>query len=291
MDERCLGGGGFQASGSLTPNSWGQIANATWACLSLSLMEAHIASLAPAICEGPAQKINRFHFNEGTGMKRSISVLCAAAAFFTIGAAKADDAPPAAAAPALDPVLQARLAAEKEARKQCKTDICKAFAAGKAAPGAVTCDAAKTWLDSQIQDQILSGRISWPWGHAKCSAHIDLDREAIAKLLANPEAQIKLKQHTLTCLVDKKGGEGKVEDSYVVKFSVAPEITFKDAKAAAVKLNWSDIEAPTLLQGAIWSATALDKTFNVLGGSAVTEINKFIYDRCKEVGVEIAAKN
>jgi hypothetical protein len=216
-------------------------------------------------------------------MKRFSVALCAFA-FISTGAAKAEDAP------ALDPKLEARLAAEKEARKQCKADICAGFAAKEAKPGAIECDAVKTWVDVEISSHILSGKVGWPWGHAKCSAHITLDRQALAKAVSDPEVTFKLKQHTLKCLVDKKGGEGKEEDSYVLKFSIAPEITFKNGKATAVKLNWSDVDAPMLLQGAVWSATALDKNFDILGNSAATHINNFIYDRCKEVGVEVAEK-
>ena len=51
----------------------------------------------------------------------------------------------------------------------------------------------------------------------------------------------------------------------------------------------SDIDAPLLAKGAIWSATATDNTFNVLSGSVVTEINSFIYEKCKDVGVDIPA--
>ncbi len=221
-------------------------------------------------------------------MKRLSFAIPALAFLLAFQAAKAETAPEAP--PVNDPQLEARLAAEKEARKQCKAEICKVFAARKGEPGAITCDATKTWLDVDIGDKILSGHIGWPWGNTQCSAHIELDREALAKLIAEPEATIKLKPHTLKCLVDKKGGTGKEAESYVLKFTVAPEITFKNAKATAVKLNWSDVDAPALLQGAIWSATTLDKTFDILGGSAVNEINGFIYNRCKEVGVEVAEK-
>jgi hypothetical protein len=230
-------------------------------------------------------------------MKRFGLALCATAALFTFGAAKAESTvevikaeAAAAGVSELDPRLAERLAAEKEARKLCKTEICKVFAARKGEPGDISCDATKTWLDAQISKQVLSGRIDWPWGHATCTAHIDIDRAALAKLVADPEATIKLKPHSMKCLVDKKGGEGKEADSYVVTFTIAPEVTFKGGKATDVKLNWSNIEAPALLQGAIWSATTLDKAFDILGSSAASQINGFIYERCKDVGVEVAEK-
>jgi hypothetical protein len=213
-------------------------------------------------------------------------VLCAAACFFAIEGAKAEDDTKAVP---LDPKLEARLAAEKEARKACKTDICKAFAERKGG-GAISCEATKTWPDEEIATKILAGYVSWPWGHATCTSQINLDRDAVAKAMSDPEAKIKLAKHTLKCLVDKKGGEGKEADSYVLKFSIAPEISFKNGKATDVKLNWSEVDAPALLKGAVWSATTLDKTFDVLGGQAAKRINAFVYERCKEVGVEIPEK-
>ena len=76
-------------------------------------------------------------------------------------------------------------------------------------------------------------------------------------------------------------------EAYVIKVSLAPEVTFKNGKATAVKLNLGSIEAPALLQGAIWSAMTLDKVFSFLSESAVRHTNAFVYDSCKEVGVEV----
>ncbi len=191
------------------------------------------------------------------------------------------------AAPTLDPKVQERLAAEKEARKACKAEICKALAADNAGSGVISCDTTKTWLDSEIGARILRGKISWPLGNAKCSTHIEIDRGDLVKLASSPEATVKLKPHTIKCIVDKKDGHEDEKDAYTLKISLAPEVTFKNGKAYSVKLNWSDIDAPTLLQGAIWSATTLDSAFNIMSSSAVAQIDDFMFDRCKEVGVEI----
>lgn len=191
----------------------------------------------------------------------------------------------------LDPKLQERIAAEKEARKACKAEICKALAAGGAESGVISCDPTKTWLDTQIGERILLGKISWPLGHAKCTAHVEIDRSDLVKLASSAEATVKLKQHTIKCLVDKKGGHEDEKDAYTLKISLAPEVTFKKGKATSVKLNWSDIDAPTLLQGAIWSATTLDSAFNIMSGSAVAQIDEFMFQSCKEAGVEIKARS
>jgi len=220
--------------------------------------------------------------------KRSHFAFSAVALFLAVGVAKADKTPPTVTAN--DPQLEAWLAAEKEARKRCKTEICKVFASGKGEPGTIRCDTTKTWLDTEISSKILSGRVGWPWGHAQCSTRIELDRETIAKLVAEREATVTLKPHELTCVIEKKAGQNVETEAYVIKVTLAPEVTFKNGKATAVKLNLGVIEAPALLQGAFWSAMTLDKVFSFLSESAVRHTNAFVYDSCKEVGVEVVQK-
>src|SRR5262245_47982600 len=108
----------------------------------------------------------------------------------------------------LDPKLEARLAAEKEARKQCKTEICKVFAGSASEGGVVACDVTKTWLEGEIRE-VLSTKLDWPWGHAQCTARIELDRPMLAKFMSEPEVTAKLKKHELKCTLErKKAGEG-----------------------------------------------------------------------------------
>jgi hypothetical protein len=207
------------------------------------------------------------------------------AALLWSGAAAAEEKAPAA--PPLDPQLEARLAAEKDARKECKTNICKVFATRSAEGAPITCDVTKTFLGHDISEKILSGKISWPWGAAQCTSHVDLDRAALAKLISQPEATMKLKPHELKCVIDKSASGG-ASKNYVLKLSIAPEVTFKNGRATKVKLNWGKIDAPLLAKSALWSATAIDSTMNVVGASAVRRLNAFIYEKCKEVGVEVA---
>ena len=193
----------------------------------------------------------------------------------------AEDA--AAVKPPLDPKLEARMAAEKESRKQCKADVCSVFASKTGGGAPIDCDITKTFLADDISQKILGGKISWPWGNAQCTAHVNIDKALLAKLVSEPEVTVKLNAHQLKCTVDRASA-----DAYVLQMTMAPEVTFKDGQAANVKLNWSNIDAPLLVKGAIWSATTLDSAMNVMGGSAVTHINNFMFERCKEVGVEIA---
>jgi hypothetical protein len=186
---------------------------------------------------------------------------------------------------AQDAKLEARMTAEKDARKACKTEICKAFAEKKPDGAPISCSVTKTWMESEISQSILGGKVSWPWSHAQCTAKIDLDRATIAKIVDGGEATTKLKKHDVTCSLDRKAPE--TGEAYGVKMSISPEVTSKGGKATKVVMGWGDIDAPLLAKGAIWSATATDNTFNILSGSVVSEINSFVFAKCKDVGVDI----
>lgn len=192
-----------------------------------------------------------------------------------------------AAAAAQDGKLEARMNAEQEARKACKTEICKAFAEKKPDGAPITCSVTKTWVESEISQGILGGKVSWPWSHAQCTAKVDLDRATIAKIVDAGEGSTKLKKHDVSCSLDRKAPE--TGEAYGVKMSIAPEVSAKGGKATKVVMGWGDIEAPLLAKGALWTATATDSTFNVLSGYVVSEINSFIYEKCKVVGVDIPA--
>lgn len=184
----------------------------------------------------------------------------------------------------LSPELQARMAKEKEDRKACKTEICKAFA--QPADGApIICSVVKTWPASEIQSGFLGDKLTWPWGHAQCSSTIELDRAAIKEAASQPKAQIKLKKQNISCKLDS--ADAKEGVAYEVKLSIEPVVTFEAGKATKADMGWGSIEAPLLAKTAIWPVTAVDANFGVLSNGVVRQINGFLFEKCKEVGVEI----
>ncbi len=191
---------------------------------------------------------------------------------------------PVMAEEVISPELQAIIAKEKEDRKACKKQICQIFADKKAAPGTISCDVKKTWLQSEIEKTILRGKLDWPWAHARCTAKLNIDQQDLARLRSQPKSQMKLAKHDISCLLFQKNGGG---EAYTVKLSIAPEVTFTGGKATAVTMNWSDIEAPALAKAAIWSATKLDNALGVLEGAMTRKINDFMFTKCKEVGIDI----
>jgi hypothetical protein len=190
----------------------------------------------------------------------------------------------AAQTPAVAPELEARIAKEKEDRKACKIEICKVFAApSEGTP--ITCMVTKTWLASDIQAGFLGDKLSWPWGHAQCTADIELDRKVIQEAALQPSATIKLKKHNISCKLDSK--DPKEGTAYDLKLSIEPTVTFQGGKAVKADMGWGSIEAPILAKSAIWSATAVDANFSVISSGVVNQINNFLGEKCKEVGIDI----
>ena len=170
--------------------------------------------------------------------------------------------------------------AEKAARKGCKIKICSAFLLKK--PGEdVACNVIKSWRKSQLDAMVKKARVSWPWGPVKCTADLKLPRDQMIKAMDEPAFQLKLEKHTVSCVVQREKEPAKI------KFSFSPEVKFKDGKATKASLNWGKIEAPTLIKGAMWTATATDNTFGVLQSTLVEDINEFISTKCPAIKSEL----
>ena len=184
---------------------------------------------------------------------------------------------PKPADPALEVLTPAEIA-EREGRKACKVEICSAFHLRKPEGPDVTCNVLKSWRKEQLQKMIERAKVSWPWGPVKCVADIRLKRSDLVKAMGDKTYVAQLDTHAVNCEIDRDK-----EAPAKVSFSFAPKVTFEGGKATKASLNWGKIDAPTLVKGAMWTATATDNTFNVLQSTLVEDINAFISDKCLEV--------
>ncbi len=166
--------------------------------------------------------------------------------------------------------------AEREGRKACKVKICGAFRAQKAGDE-INCDITKSWRKTQLDKIMKKARASWPWGQVVCKANIKLNRDDLIKATTEEKFELTLTSHTIGCTVKRE------KEPANIKFSIAPKVQFEKGLAKSAALNWGKIEAPTLVKGAMWTATATDNTFNVLESTLVEDINDFISKRCDEV--------
>ena len=181
-----------------------------------------------------------------------------------------------------DEVLTPEEIAEREGRKACKVAICAAFH-NKGGTEDISCSVLKTWRKEQLQKMIERAKVSWPWGRVKCVADIHLKRADLMKALAEPTYVADLEQHQVNCEIERDK-----EAPAKISFAFKPKVTFTGGKATKASLNWGAIEAPTLVKGAMWTATATDNTFNVLQSTLVEDINDFIGPKCDEVKDEWA---
>lgn len=188
--------------------------------------------------------------------------------------------PPATKEPELTPEEQA----ERESRKACKVAICDAFHNRKPEGGDIACHVVKSWRKEQLEKMVSKAKVSWPWGRVQCVSDIKLKREMLIKAMTEPRHEATLDKHQVSCQIERE------KDKAEVKFDFTPKVTFEGGKATKAVLNWGTIEAPTLVKGAMWTATATDNTFNVLQNTVVEDINDFISNKCMEVKDEWQGK-
>ena len=185
------------------------------------------------------------------------------------------------------PEIVARMAKEKEARHECKVEICTAFA--KPAPGAaITCEVTKTWTQQEIMQRLMGGSYAWRYGHTQCSLKLALDRGLIAKATMEAKAAVSFAEHSLICNVDDKDPtKGK---AFSVSVMITPAVAFENGQAKSVTLEPVKTEGSTVASAVVTSLMALEKVSGVVNRAATAEINDFMFGKCKVEGVEIARK-
>lgn len=183
-------------------------------------------------------------------------------------------------------VLTPEEKAEKEARKACKVDICTAFRNPSAGGHDISCDVLKSWRKEQLVKMVSRLKVTWPYGPVRCTSALKIKHGDLAKAVTEPKYSTTLDKHSVSCTVERPD-----DKPTEIKFEFSPKVDFANGKAVAAKMNWGKIEAPALIKGAMWTATAADNTVNLLSSYLVTDINDFIEKKCDEVKDEWAARN
>jgi len=166
---------------------------------------------------------------------------------------------------------------ERETRTACAVAVCATLHKHEPASGQVSCPVTKTWRKEVLEKILAPAKLSWPWGYARCTTDLKLDRSVLVKAMLEAEVEVRLDTHDISCEI-----EGETE-KYDIKLQIAPKVTFKAGKAVKASLNWGKIAAPTLAKSALWSATAADNAFGILQNTVVEDVNRFIETRCMEV--------
>ena len=183
--------------------------------------------------------------------------------------------------------IEARSAKEKEARRACKIDICKAFAAPTDGP-AIACDVTKTWTKDEILARVVGGSFIWGYGSAQCSVKLNLDRGQLAKARSEPKSTASFPEHTLLCNVDDK--DATKGGAFTVSLKITPMIDFENGIARSAAIEPVKTEGSSIAAAAVTSMMGIDKVSGLVSRAVANEMNELFYGKCKDDGVEIARK-
>jgi hypothetical protein len=170
--------------------------------------------------------------------------------------------------------------AERDKLKACEKALC-AMATKKEAAGAdLSCGLSKTWTKEQIKSGIEKKKVSWSLGDAQCTIDVKLSRASVVDALTKPDHVLDFGSHTVKCLVDREGTETPIN------ITMAPKVTFKSGQAVTAILGVKEIEAPSVIKGAIWTAAALEDNVGVFHTDILKGINDFLGPKCTKVMTE-----
>lgn len=185
--------------------------------------------------------------------------------------------------PAIDEALAKRMAEEKEARRACKVEICKAFQGTDVAP--VSCSFTKTWLRDEILARVVGGSYVWQYGHAQCTTAVKLDAEKAGNSLKGPELTLAFGKHDLNCSVED--GDPAKGEAFKVRVSLSPTVVFKGGKVQSVDFGAVETDGSRVAAAAITSALAIDQLSGVISRGAAKEMNDFLFEKCPADGVRL----
>lgn len=165
---------------------------------------------------------------------------------------------------------------EVERLQQCDRDLC-GIALKPSEPGAaLQCDLTKTWPKEQINEAWTKKHISWPFGDARCSGKLNVDRVLLASAITNAQYMLNSPTQSVSCEVDREGAR------YPLAVTLTPKVQFKDGKATTVWLNVEKIEGNAVIKGVVWTAAKMEANFGVFQKDLLKGINEYISDYCQK---------
>lgn len=167
--------------------------------------------------------------------------------------------------------------AERDGRKACKVAICAAFRNHK--PGAdIACSITKSLRKEQLTKIVSKAKVSWPWGRVICKTDVKASRDMLIKAMTEPKIEAQFEVHKINCTVERDK-----DPAAEISAELSPKITFENGKATKAALQWGKVDGPTVIKGAMWTATAADNTVGVLQSMIVDDVNDFVDKKCDEV--------
>ena len=177
----------------------------------------------------------------------------------------------AAGAAAIEPSAD-----EKDKIKACEKSLCGLIVAKKPVTGNLQCPLSKAWSKKTMKEG-SANKLRWGFGAAKCEVDLVVPRQIIIGALSAAEIKVTLPDHTVNCEVEREGSVDKA------RITLAPIIEFKGGRAKKIWVNVTDIKAPGLIKGVVWSAAQLQDSVGIFHSRMVKSVNKFIAEQCPKV--------
>ncbi len=165
---------------------------------------------------------------------------------------------------------------EKERLKKCEKSLCQVLVSKKPASGDLQCPLSKVWSRKTMKEG-SANKLRWGFGAAKCEVDLKVPRDMIVGALSAAEIKVTIPSHTVECEVERESSVDKAQ------ITLAPIIEFKDGKAKKIWINVTEIKAPGVVKGVVWSAAQLEDTVGVFQRRMIKSVNKFITEECPKV--------
>lgn len=165
---------------------------------------------------------------------------------------------------------------EKERLQACEKSLCSVVVSKQPTNGDLQCPLSKVWSRKTMKEG-SANKLRWGFGAAKCEVDLKVPREMIVGALAAAEIKVNIPEHAVDCEVER---ESSVEKAQI---KVAPIVEFKDGKATKIWINVTEIKAPGIVKGVVWSAAQLEDTVGIFQRQMIKSVNKFIGEQCPKV--------
>jgi hypothetical protein len=175
------------------------------------------------------------------------------------------------------PVARAQVSpplTDQEKLRQCDRDVCSVVTKPSAPGASVECDIAQSWSKEDIAKAVKKGKLSWPFGDARCTTKFEFSRALFAAPFKQKSYTLKLPAQPVSCEVDNSGSR------HEVRAKMAPVIGFEDGKAKSVSLGVSDIEGTAVVRNVVWAAWKFEANFGYFQADFVKGVNEYITEHC-----------
>lgn len=162
--------------------------------------------------------------------------------------------------------------------RQCDRDLCAIIAAPTLPGPPLQCDLAATWYKEQIDRAARSRNLAWPFGDIRCSVALNVERKTLGDAVAEPNGTLTVPEHKAHCEVEYNG------ERYPIVLSLAPEVSFREGRAATVSLGLKDVEANIVIETLLWSASKLQDSLGLFEADFVRGVNRYIERQCPSRG-------